>query len=141
MTEQDANITRTVALMWFDAVARGDGEAAAKCLAGNVEWINYTKVPGYNDIMPWIGTYHGRDAVIQSFGVFLSLVDVKQETLVRLIVDGEDAIGIVHEISTVKETGKDFEIEFVQWLTVRNREIVRWKSYTDPSSIISAMKV
>jgi hypothetical protein len=29
----------------------------------------------------------------------------------------------------------------VQWLTVRNREIVRWKSYTDPSSIISAMKV
>jgi ketosteroid isomerase-like protein len=91
--------------------------------------------------MPWIGTYHGRDAVIQSFGVFLSLVDVKQETLVRLIVDGEDAIGIVHEISTVKETGKDFEIEFVQWLTVRNREIVRWKSYTDPSSIISAMKV
>ena len=140
MTVQDATSTRAVAEKWFDAVARGDGETAATCLADDVEWVNYTKVPGYNDIMPWIGTYHGRDAVMQSFGVFLSLVDVKYERLVRLIVEGDEAAGVVHEISTVKKTGKDFEIEFVQWLTVHNGQIVRWKSYTDPSSIIAAMK-
>jgi ketosteroid isomerase-like protein len=40
----------------------------------------------------------------------------------------------------VKATGKAFEIEFVQWLKVRNGKIVRWKSYTDPSEIIRAME-
>ena len=132
--------TRVVAEKWFAAVAAGDGATAATCLDENVEWINYELVEGHNDIMPWIGTYHGRDAVMDSFGVFLSIVEVKYEKLVRLLVSGEEAVGVVHEISTVKNTGKDFEIEFIQWLTIRKGKIVRWKSYTDPSSIIAAMK-
>jgi uncharacterized protein len=67
------------------------------------------------------------------------VVEPKSEELVELIVEGENAVGIVHEISVIRETGKEFEIEFVQWLKIRNGKIVRWKSYTDPSSILSAM--
>ena len=136
-TEED---TRAIAEKWFAAIAAGDGATAATCLDENVEWINYERVEGHNDIMPWIGTYHGRDAVMASFGVFLSIAEVKYEKLVRLLVNGEEAAGVVHEISTVRKTGKNFEIEFVQWLTIRNGKIVRWKSYTDPSSIIAAME-
>lgn len=139
MTEVEKS-TLAVAERWFFAIASGDAETAAACLADDVEWINYQRVKGYNDKMPWIGTYNGRDAVMASFAVFLSLVEVKYEKLVRLLVSGEEAAGVVHEISTVKNTGNDFEIEFVQWLTVQNGEIVRWKSYTDPSSIIAAME-
>lgn len=136
-TESD---TRAVAEKWFAAIEAEDGATAATCLDEDVEWINYVRVDGYNDIMPWIGTYHGRDAVMESFDLFLSIAEVKYEKLVRLLVSGEEAAGVVHEISTVKNTGKDFEIEFVQWLTIRNGKIVRWISYTDPSSIIAAME-
>jgi ketosteroid isomerase-like protein len=63
----------------------------------------------------------------------------KRRTL-KLVVDGEEAAGVIHEISLVKDTGLEFEIEFIQWLTIRNGKIVRWKSYTDPSQIILALK-
>jgi ketosteroid isomerase-like protein len=136
----DEHATYQVAKTWFDALKRGDGEIIASCLDENVEFINYTVIPGVNDIMPWIGTFHGVNEVKRSFGIFLDTVKVKFEEVVKLIVNGEDAVGVVHEISTVKATQMDFEIEFVQWLKVRNGKIVRWKSYTDPSSIILAMK-
>ncbi len=136
----DEYSTYQVAKRWFEALGKGDGETAAACLDENIEFINYTVVPGMNEIMPWIGTHHGIDNVMKSLQVFLEVADVKSEEIVELVVNGENAVGIVHEISTVKETQMDFEIEFVQWLKVRNGKIVRWKSYTDPSSIILAMK-
>lgn len=131
---------RTVAGRWFGALGSGQIDVAISCLAPDVEFINYTVVPGYNDIMPWIGTYHGPDAVYQSFKVFTGVADVLKEELINLAVDGESAVGVVHERSRVKATGVEFEIEFIQWLTVRNGKIVRWKSYTDPSPILRAMK-
>jgi ketosteroid isomerase-like protein len=132
--------TREVANRWFTALTSGDIPAAKACLDDNVEWINYTVVPGYNDIMPWIGTYHGPAAVIASLNEFLGLCEVQHEQLVKLVVDGEEAAGVIHEISLVRKTKRTFEIEFVQWLTVRDGKIVRWKSYTDPSSIIRAFR-
>lgn len=132
--------TREVARQWFDALTRGDAETLFSLLADDVEWINYTIVPGMNDIMPWIGTYHGVEQVAKTFEIFIGLCDVQLEELVKLSVDGEEAAGVIHERSVVKATGLEFEIEFVQWLTVRNGKIVRWKSYTDPSPIIVALR-
>ncbi len=132
--------TEAVARRWFDALTSGDIQTALSCLDPDVEWINYTPVPGYNTDMTWIGTYRGPEAVFNSFKTFVGLVDVKSERLVRLIVDGEEAAGVIHEQSVVKDTGVPFEIEFVQWLTIRNGKIVRWKSYTDPSQIIRALR-
>ena len=132
--------TREVAQHWFHALTTGDIDTAVSCLAPDVEWINYRVEPGYNDLMPWIGTYHGVAEVVDTFKIFGSLVQVKIEELVRLIVDGEEAAGVIHEVSLVPETGLEFEIEFIQWLTIRNGKIVRWKSYTDPSQIIRALE-
>ncbi|MEV8565896.1 nuclear transport factor 2 family protein [Streptomyces sp. NPDC051322] len=132
--------TRIVAQRWFDALGSGDFETALATLDDNVEWINYAPVPGYNDDMKWIGTVRGPAAVLGTLQVFTGAVDVKSEKLVNLVVEGEQAAGIIHEVSVVKETGREFDIEFIQWLTVRNGKIVRWKSYTDPSEIIRAIR-
>jgi uncharacterized protein len=132
--------TRAIANKWFGALSAGDIETAISCLDRNVEWINYRVEPEYNDLMPWIGTYKGVDAVVDTFKIFGSLVQVRKEELVRLVVDGEEAMGVIHEISLVSDTKLEFEIEFIQWLTIRDRKIVRWKSYTDPSPIIRALK-
>ncbi|GAA3740208.1 nuclear transport factor 2 family protein [Salinactinospora qingdaonensis] len=132
--------TEEVARRWFDALTSGDIETALDCLHPDVEWINYTPVPGFNTDMDWIGTYHGRQAVLDSFRTFTNRVDVRSERLVRLIAQDDQAAGVVHEESVVKETGMAFTIEFVQWLTVADSRIVRWKSYTDPSQIIRALR-
>ncbi|UKY47783.1 nuclear transport factor 2 family protein [Streptomyces inhibens] len=131
--------TRETATGWFSALTSGDADRALGYLADDIEWVNYTPVPGYNDRMPWIGTYHGPAAVLDSLKVFLDVVDVGTEELVELIVEGDQAIGILYEKSVVKKTGQAFEIEFIQRLTVRDGKIVRWKSYTDPSQILRAI--
>jgi uncharacterized protein len=131
--------TEEVARRWFTALTGGDIDTAFDCLAEDVEWINYTPVDGFNTAMAWIGTYRGREAVRASFLTFVGLVDVRSEELVDLVVTGDEAAGIIRERSTVKATGLDFEIEFVQWLRIRDGKIVRWKSYTDPSQIIRAL--
>jgi ketosteroid isomerase-like protein len=105
-----------------------------------VEFVNYTPVPGYNTDMRWIGTHRGPSAVRESLAVFLGMCEVRSEELVRLVVDGEEAMGVVHEVSVVRDTGREFDIEFVQHLTVRDGRIVRWKSYTDPSPIVRAIR-
>ncbi|MFI7386460.1 nuclear transport factor 2 family protein [Streptomyces sp. NPDC049813] len=132
--------TRKVAQRWFDALTSGDFDTAVDTLAEDVEWINYIPVPSYNDDMKWIGTHRGRDAVLATLKIFHDAVDVRGEKLVNLVVDGCEAAGVVHELSSVRATGATFEIEFVQWLTVRDGRIVRWKSYTDPSPIIRALR-
>ncbi|MFI7090414.1 nuclear transport factor 2 family protein [Streptomyces lydicus] len=131
--------TRETATGWFSALTSGDADRALGYLADDIEWVNYTPVPGYNDRMPWIGTCHGPAAVLDSLKVFLDMVDVSTEELVELIVEGDQAIGILYEKSVVKKTGQAFEIEFIQRLTVRDGKIVRWKSYTDPSQILRAI--
>lgn len=132
--------TRTVAEGWIAALIKQDLDAALAFLDPDVEFINYTPIPGYNDDMKWIGTYHGRDAVLASLKVFGSQCEVRHEKLLQLVVDGTEAMAVVHEISASRSTGTEFEVEFVQWLTVRDGHIVRWKSYTDPSSIVRALR-
>ena len=132
--------TNEIARKWFNAQTSGNFETAIDCLADDVEWINYTVVPGFNDIMPWIGTYYGIEKVVETFKIFTGLVEVKAEELLELVVEGENAVGVIHEQSLVKATGLEFDIQFIQWLTIRNGKIVKWKSYTDPSAIIAAMK-
>lgn len=132
--------TEIVARQWFEKLTSGDGEGALALMSENVEFVNYIPVPGYNTEMNWIGTWRGVDQVRESFRLFLSTVEVKQEELLRIIAQGEHAAGVIHEVSTVKSTGQDFEIEFVQWLTVRDGKIVRWMSYTDPSEILRAIR-
>ncbi|HEX6351356.1 nuclear transport factor 2 family protein [Actinophytocola sp.] len=135
-----SDTTRSVAQGWFTSLTSGDIDTALTYLSPDVEFINYTPVPGYNDDMKWIGTFHGRDAALAGFKIFVETCEVRQEEVVHLAVDGDEAFGVIHEISVVRETGQEFEIEFIQRLTIRDGLIVRWKSYTDPSPIIRAIR-
>jgi uncharacterized protein len=140
MIVSNENVTRDVAEGWFKALTTGDIATALEFLDPAVEFINYIPVPGYNTDMPWIGTYHGRDEVLASFKVFVGVCEINSEELVGLAVDGDEAFGVLHEHSTVRDTEIPFEIEFIQRLVVRDGKIVRWQSYTDPSPIIRAIR-
>ncbi len=136
----DTEGTRATALAWFDRVCGGDVARAADLLGEDVEWVNFVGVPGHHDCMPWIGTYHGPAAVLASFEAFTSVCEVRHKELRRLVVDGDHAVGVVHEKGVARGTGVAFEIEYVECLTVRDGRIVRWKSYTDPCAIIRALR-
>lgn len=138
--EQIEESTRSTAEGWLRALITGDLEAAVEYLAPDVEFINHTPVPGYNTDMVWIGTHRGREAVARSILQFVELIEVLSEEVVALIVEGEDAIAVVHEISRGRRTGVEFEVEFIQRMTIRDGQIVRWRSFTDSASIVRSLR-
>ena len=132
--------TRAVAGRWFDALGRHDGAAALAVLADDVEWINNPAVKGLSDVIPWLGVYHGREAVLGTFTIWAALSEVKEFELLDLFVKGNDALAIVHEKALIKTTGKFYDIEFIQRLSVRDGHIARWKSYWDTCKGIVAFR-
>jgi ankyrin repeat protein len=137
MSQQE---TEQVARRWFDALDRADYAAAMACLAENIEWVNLPKIRGVSDIIPWLGTYHGIAEVANTFRTRDAVTEVKVFKPVALLVQGDEAFGTVHDLSTVKLTGLDFDIEFATWMQIRDGKIIKWKSYCDPSPIIAAFR-
>ncbi|WP_294540627.1 ankyrin repeat domain-containing protein [uncultured Rhodoblastus sp.] len=132
--------TREVAQDWFDALDRGDLNAAVACLADDIEWENLPKIPGVSDIIPWTGNAHGIQEVLQKFAARDGAIEVKRFKPLDLIVEGNIAVGTVHEISTVRATGLDFEIHLASWMEIADGKIKNWKSYVDPSPIVAAFR-
>lgn len=124
-------MTRVAVDRWFGALGRGDGQAALSCLDDNVVWINGPGIPGLSDIVPWLGEYHGRKAVEGSFVIWNQLSQVKEFEVRKVVIDGDEALAVVHEVATIKATGLDYDIEFIQRINVANNKIVGWKSYWD----------
>ncbi|MBW4618811.1 MAG: ankyrin repeat domain-containing protein [Cyanosarcina radialis HA8281-LM2] len=132
--------TQRVAEKWFKALDEADYATAMGCLADDIEWINLQPVAGVSDVIPWIGTSHGVAEVTQSFQTRDRIAEVKLFKPVNLVVQGDEAFGTVHDITTVKATGLTFDITFATWMQVAGGKIVKWKSYCDPSPIIAALR-
>ena len=135
-----ATQTKQVARDWFNALDRGDMNAAVACMANDIEWENLPKIPGVSDIIPWFGTAHGIPEVLQQFSTRNGVIEVKRFKPLDLVAESNIAVGTVHDISTVLATGLDFEIRFASWMEIADGKIKNWKSYCDPSPIIAAFK-
>ena len=129
-----------VAQTYFNALGRGDVSTAISCLADDVVWINLPKVPGLSDIIPWLGTCQGTAEVAESFRVRDAVVETKLFEPLELVVQGEQAVGTIHDQGIVKATELEFDITFATWMTIRGGKITHWKSYCDPSPIVAAFR-
>jgi uncharacterized protein len=129
--QPDVEMTRRVAERWFSALKAGNGEQALSCLDENIVWINNPGEKGLSDIVPWLGEYHGLQAVIGSFVIWGRLSAVQLFELRELVINGDEVFAVVHEVATIKATGLNYDIEFIQRFRVANEKIVFWKSYWD----------
>lgn len=137
MSEEE---TRRVARTWFDALDTGDFATAMSCLAENVLWVNLPKIPGVSDVIPWLGTCHGKAEVVRSFQIRGKVSDVKVFQPLKLLIEGDEAFVTIHDFSQVRATGRTFDIEFATWFKVKDDKIIQWKSYCDPSLIVAAFR-
>src|SRR5262249_42643060 len=98
----DQATTERVTRAWFDALDRGDLDAAMGLLAADVEWVNLPATPGVSDIIPWLGTCHGVAEVLRSFQTRDRVVEVQVFKPVSHLVQGDQAYGVVHDVSRIK---------------------------------------
>ena len=141
----DTEITRQVIESWFDAAIsmnQTEIDEAFGSLDENAEWINIQPVKGVSDVLPWIGTFHGPEGVIKSISTYGSLVNVTDFRLIKLFVEGDQAVALVHEAGVFKSNGHAFSSDIAAWFKVdtSRRKIVHWKGFWDPSPVIAAIE-
>lgn len=140
MNDNSTQQTHEVAKKWFDSLGKGDFNTAINCLAENIVWKNIPPVPKVSDLAPWLGSYNGVKEVLDSFDVWAKYSKMLSAELLNLVVEDENAIGIVHEHAVCLANNNEYDLYVATRLKVENNKITEWQVYWDPSPLIAAYK-
>jgi ketosteroid isomerase-like protein len=131
---------RQVAEAWFSSLERGNLQNAQALLDENVVWENIPSTPGVSDLAPWLGTYHGVPAAVKSIEVWAKHARLLSFKLLRLIVDGPEAVGIVHEHGQVLANNNEYDVYVAENIRIEGGKITHYRVYWDISPIIKAVR-
>jgi ketosteroid isomerase-like protein len=131
---------RMVAEAWFSNLEQGDMQGAQALLDENIVWENTPTTPGVSDLAPWLGTYQGIPAVMKSIEVWAQHARLLSFKLLRLIVDGPEAVGIVHEHGRALANNNEYDVYVAENIRIEGGRITHYRVYWDVSPIIKALR-
>ncbi len=129
-----------IAEAWFSNLEHGNFAGAQALLDDNVLWENIPSTPGVSDLAPWLGSYQGVKAVLNSLEVWAAHARLLSFKLLRLLVDGPEAVGIVHEHGQCLANGKEYDVYVAENIRIEGGKITHYQVYWDISPLISAFR-
>jgi uncharacterized protein len=119
----------------YDSFLRGDLPAVLEALTEDVEWSWYG--PGE---LPFAGTWTGREAVAKWFGVIADTVEFRHfnPTDFEFVAQGETVVVLGYEQDTARRTGRQFDQQWVQFLTIRDGKVARFRQFPDTAAVDAA---
>ncbi len=75
-----------------------------------------------------------------SFEVWAKHSEMLAFTPYDIMVDGEQAMGLVHEHARCLANGNEYDLYVATHLTIQRGKIVKWRVYWDPSPLVAAYK-
>ena len=105
-------------------------------LSDDVEW----EVAGSPEVLPWAGTFRGRDAVRQWLETLDKHMDYDRFELLEVFADGDTVIELVLADGRAKASGRPFESEIVRVWSFRGDEVVRVRSFYDTAAYERAFR-
>jgi ketosteroid isomerase-like protein len=131
---------RQVAEAWFSSLEQNRLQDARALLDENVVWENIPTTPGVSDLAPWLGTYHGVPEAMKSIEVWAKHSRLLSFQLLRLIVDGPEAVGIVHEHGQILANNNEYDVYVAENIRIEGGKITHYRVYWDVSPIIKAFR-
>lgn len=131
---------REVAKTYFSSLEQGRIEDAQALLDENVVWENIPSTPGVSDLAPWLGTYRGVPAAMKSIEVWAKYARLLSFKLLRLIVDGSEAVGIVHEHGQCLSNNNEYDVYVAENIRIEGGKITHYRAYWDISPLIKALR-
>jgi len=131
---------RQVAETWFSSLEQNRLQDAQALLDENVVWENIPSTPGVSDLAPWLGTYHGVPAAMKSIEVWAKHARLLSFKLLRLMVDGPEAVGIVHEHGQILANNNEYDVYVAENIRIEGGKITHYRVYWDVSPIIKALR-
>ena len=129
MTDANVEILRDA----YEALNRGDVEAALAVLEPGAEWCEHSELPEAD-------TYRGRGAIRRFLGDFLeSWEEFHQET--ERLIDAGDTLGVfLHSRAKGKGSGVEVEGRYAHVWTMREGKGVRVVAYADPQVALDTLE-
>lgn len=131
---------RQVAEAWFSSLEQNRLGDAQALLDENVVWENIPSTPGVSDLAPWLGSYQGVAAVLKSIGVWAAHARMLSFKLLRLLVDGPEVVGIVHEHAQCLANNNEYDVYVAENITIEGGKITHYRVYWDISPLIKAFR-
>ncbi|HBA98136.1 MAG TPA: hypothetical protein DCZ23_08510 [Lachnospiraceae bacterium] len=132
--------TYDLAVKWFDALKGRRFEEMYSYMDENIQWENSKLTYGYNDIIPWIGTYHGKYEVIKTFEAYGSLSETEHFDLIDIFVDGNIILAHVYETNRVIDTGTIYHADVFFQMKRDGDKITEWQAFWDTTEAVAAFK-
>lgn len=134
------SIPRQVADAWFSNLEQNKLSDAQALLDENVLWENIPLTPGVSDLAPWLGTYRGLAAALKSVEVWAAHSRMLSFKLLRLLVDGPEAVGIVHERAQCLANNNVYDVYAAENIRIEAGKITHYRVYWDISPLIKAYR-
>lgn len=133
--------TYDVIRTWFTALKQFDLNTLFSLISEDIVWKNCSIVPGVNERVPWLGTFHSVDEVKKSFEIYGKYSQKQEDMVINSIsVDGDTAFVWVIEVNKITQTGKIYHANVVYRMKVANGKLTRWEAFWDPSEAIAAIE-
>lgn len=119
----------------YAAFTRGDLEHVLMCMAPQVEW-EIPEVP----TLPFTGKRHGREQVADYFRLNSELQTVREFVPREFIAQGNKVVALGHGAWTARDTGRDFESDWVHVFTIEDGRIVAFREFLDAHVAVDAFQ-
>jgi ketosteroid isomerase-like protein len=113
----------------YDALGNGDTEAILAELADDVDWISVSETP--DPVVPWYGSYRGKDDVPRFFAAIVSSVDITEFTPLSTTSNDTDVMVAIRWTFTVRATGKSASLHMQHWWRFAGGKVVAVRTTED----------
>ncbi|MDP1815552.1 MAG: nuclear transport factor 2 family protein [Leadbetterella sp.] len=110
----------------FQAFGSGNMEALKLTLSDTSVWVYYG-----SDLIPYSGTYKGKEEVVRFIGNIVSSVDILDFKVDQIISNGKTVVVLGSEKQKIKKNSKILEQNWVQVYTVENGLITKMDEYAN----------
>jgi len=110
-------------------------QAVLRNCSDDIEWW----VAGPPEILPWAGTWHGRDGLERWRGIINDIMEYEQLEASEFIAQGDSIAVLLHARAHHKASGRPLESDIVRIYNMRNGKVVRARSYIDTAAYVAAV--
>jgi ankyrin repeat protein/ketosteroid isomerase-like protein/muconolactone delta-isomerase len=131
--------TRELINTWFATFKRFDVNTLFSLISEDIHWKNCAVVPGINDVVPWLGTFHGIEEVKKSFEIFGKYSQSQDVTINAICVDGDTAFVWAYETNKIIKTGLIYHANVIFRMKTANGKVMEWEAVWDPGEAAAAI--
>jgi ketosteroid isomerase-like protein len=110
----------------YAAYGRGDVNGVLACMSPQIDW----EIPG-PAALSFTGKRHGAEQVAEYFGLADEHLAVREFVAKEFIAEGDKVVVLGHGAWTAKDTGQDFESDWVHIFTLQDGRIAAFREFMD----------